>query len=85
MFHINGFFAPYVYLGMIYFAGFILISLAVGILLGKIINKKWTAAWVVIANCAIFYFFDLGNGSLILGIFSVFVMYLYFFRKISNK
>lgn len=76
----DGFFAPYAYLGFIYFMILILISLFAGFLLKKIINKKWTITLTIIASCIIIYLFDLGNSSLIIGIFFVSVLYLYFFK-----
>lgn len=67
-----------------YFIGFIGVSLMAGILLGKLIQKRWTAILTVIASCVVFYFFDLDTSSLLLGFFAIFIGYIYFFKKFNK-
>lgn len=76
----NGFFAPYAYMGIMYFLVLILISFFSGLLLKKIINKKWTVLIVVVASFFVLYLFDLGRSSFIIGIFTVATIYAYFFK-----
>ncbi len=85
MFHVNGFFAPYAYLGMIFFVVFFLLSLLSGLMLGSIIGKKLIFLWVAITSCIIFYIFDLDYSFSILGFFAVSVAYVYFFKKFNKK
>jgi hypothetical protein len=85
MFEVNGFFAPYAYLGMMYFALLMLIGLAGGIMLSKIFKRWWIFIVVLIIDFFIFYIFDLGLSSILITVFAVAVGYFYIFNKMKNK
>jgi hypothetical protein len=76
----NGFFGQYVFIGWIVFAFFLAVSLLLGILLGKIIKKKWIAILIVIISVSFFYLLDLDYSFLFLGILGVVVFYFYLFK-----
>jgi len=82
---INGFFAPYAYLGVVALLLYVVISLIGGLLLGKIIKKKWTSPIIIVIFLIIFYFLDLDYSFLILGLFVVSVLYAYLFLKKTKK
>lgn len=77
----DGFFASYAYLGLVVFIIFFLISLIMGIILSKIVEKKWVSAVVVIIGVIGFYVLDLDYSFLFLGIIGLFIMLAYLFKK----
>jgi hypothetical protein len=53
------FFMPYATMGVIILVGYLIVTIVVGVILGKILNKRWIVAPVFILNLVIFYLLEL--------------------------
>ena len=77
-------FTYYAGVGLLMFVTYLLISLILSAILGKIINKKFTFVWVVLITAILFYFLDLIYVRAFISLLAIFTAASYLFKKFKK-
>ena len=80
----NGLFGGYAIIGIIVLGGYVLISLILGLLLGKLIGKIWMILPFTLLMLGLFYFLDLDQLAYIIITLSVFITIYYLVKNFKK-